>query len=370
MTEPTNIVTQESLTFVNNSTPLTMTTKELDLDTCYSPTEIVIKMKSISLNPVDFLTYHNASKWMVPSCKKTIGRDYAGEIVRKGSKVEPKWQIGDLVCGFFNHVYGERGTFSNYLVIDISKQQAISHLIKFENESDEYNQFDLNASIPLVFGTAYAVLFRQGQKWGPDSKILVNGASTAVSNCFIQIAKNFLNIGTVVGICNSNSFDYNKKAGFDKLIAYDKGNTVEQVQDIIDEEFKGEKFDLIFDSVGTSQFFPIIEDLLKPRSENSYYITIAGNGKLDYKAGILSSIKTVPFGNILSSYNPRRLFNYSFLFAKSEVNFMDLASRMAEKGQFSPVIDSVYEFKDYEKAIERALSNKAKGKIIVRFSNE
>lgn len=144
----------------------------------------------------------------------------------------------------------------------------------------------------MGFGTAYGVLYDQGQKLGPDSKILVNGASTAVSN--VQIAKKELKIGTVIGICNSKSFECNKETGFDHLIAYEKGNVVEEVQKYLDNDLEGAKFDLIFDSVGTSQFFPTIDKLLKPMNEGSYFVTSAGNYKVDYKGSLLNGINFFP----------------------------------------------------------------------------
>ncbi|CAL9732540.1 hypothetical protein MOUN0_O00210 [Monosporozyma unispora] len=366
-------VTQRSVTFTNNCNPLQITSKEIDLDKCFNPDEIVIKVQSVSANPIDFLAHQCASKWIVSRTPKTIGRDYAGVIVKRGSNVNRKWQVGDEVNGFFKHLLGERGTFTDYLIIDPSKQQAIAHLSNFDylniNPKD-FNRFDIAASYPLTFGTAYGVLYGQGQKLGPNSRILVNGASTAVSNALIQIAKKQLNIGTVVGICNSKSFDYNKKAGFDHLIAYDKGNTVEGVQRYIDNNLQGEKFDLIFDSVGTSQFFPTINKLLKPIDEGSYYVTVAGKSKINYKAGLLGGIAYFPLKNKLQSYSPWRTFNYAYLWAKPESNFMELAAVMFENKQFTPSLDSRYSLEDFQQAIDKLASNKAKGKIIVTFNKD
>ena len=116
--------------------------------------------------------------------------------------------------------------------------------------------------------------------WAPSSKVLVLGASTSVASCFIQIAKNYSHIGTVVGTCNSRSVDFNKAKGFDYLVTYDEGDTVEKIKELIANELNGEKFDLIFDTVGNKQFFPVINEVLKPMSANSQYVTIAGDAKL------------------------------------------------------------------------------------------
>lgn len=109
------VTIQRSVTFINNTTPLSITTKELDLDKCFSPYEIVVEVFSASANPIDFLSHQTLNKCVSRNTPKTIGRDYAGKIVRRGSQVDTKWQIGDKVNGFFKHLLGERGTFSDYL---------------------------------------------------------------------------------------------------------------------------------------------------------------------------------------------------------------------------------------------------------------
>ncbi len=43
---------------------------------------------------------------------------------------------------------------------------------------------------------------------------------------------------------------------------------------------------------------------------------------------------------------------------------------LIEAGRVRPVVDSVWEFADYEKAFERLESGHAKGKIIIKVSDE
>lgn len=369
-----SIVKQRSVTFINSSSLPKLITKDVDLDTCYNENEIVIKVYSAALNPIDSVMHYSANKWITSKSLKTYGKDYAGVIVRRGEKVDPKFKIGNKVNGVLIHLFGEQGSLSDYLVLDPSKQASIGHMNNFDyldkDIQSKFNEFDINASYPLVFGTAYFVLFNKGQKWTSDSKILVNGASTAVSHCFIQIAKKHLKIGTVVGICNSKSFEYNKKAGFDHLIAYDEPNALEKVQSLVNETFNGEKFDLIFDSVGTSQFFPIIDTILKPKSENSYYLTIAGKGKLKYNGGLLDYMCKIPILDYIKSFNPWRTFNYGMIMLEPKANYMELASEMISKKEFVPPLDSLYNLENFQKALDKLNSNKARGKIVLRINED
>lgn len=371
------IVSQRSVTFINNSTPASITTQELNLDTCYNDNEIVIKVYSAALNPIDLLVHRLSNRWLTSSALKTYSRDYAGVIVRMGKRVDSnKWSIGDKVNGFFNHVYGARGTLSDYLIINPQKQAAITHLNEFNPQDfpqidfTKFNSFDINTSYPLVFGTAFAALFHQNQKLNENSKILVIGASTSVANCLVQIAKNHLHVGKLVGICNSKSFEYNKQLGYDHLVAYDQPNKMEKIQDLIVDEFEGEKFDLIFDSVGNSDFFHDIGTYLKPRSTNSQYITIAGDAKFNYKDPFSNILAVLPFAALFRTYNPFRKFNYSNIFVKSEANFMELAAKMIRNGEFVPMLDSRYALMEFESAIERLESNRAKGKVVVRIRDD
>ncbi|CCF59793.1 hypothetical protein KAFR_0I00120 [Kazachstania africana CBS 2517] len=358
--EPT--VTQRSVTFINYNTPASITAKEIDLDSCCNEDEIVVNVKAAALNPIDFMLHGLCFPYVNPNNLKTYSRDYAGIVVRKGANVDPKWQLGDHVNGMFAHIYGDQGSLSDYLIINPLKQPSIAHI-------DDTESFEKAAAWPLVFGTAYAVLFHNKQKWNKNSKILVIGASTSVSNCLVQIAKNHLKIGTVVGVCNKNSIARNKKFGYDYLVPYDdeQGNnvTVANVQKLIKEHLNGEKFDLIFDSVGNNQFFQIMDSVLKPINTDSFYTTIVGDKKANYKNP--SVLSFVPYKIPFRAFNPLRKFNYSFAFVKSEFSFMELGSLMIKKGTFKPQIDSVFSFKDFNEAIDRAKSNKAKGKVIIKI---
>ena len=371
------IVTQKSVTFINYSTPAEITTRELDLATCYKENEIVIKVEAAALNPFDLLVHGLYPKHLFSQKPKTYGEDFAGTIVKRGAKVDAKkWAVGRKVNGMFYHLYGDRGSLSNYLILD---PVASGSVLPLEGEVPQslleqghYNEFEINASWPLVFGTAYCALFRQGQCLGPDSKVLVIGASTSVSNCFIQIAKNHLHIGTVVGICSTKSIEFNKSQGFDYLVAYDSprddpksGSVVEQVKQLIAGELNGEKFDLIFDSVGNSDFKPVIDEILKPMSANSQYVTIAGDAKMSYSHPSFAAF--IPSRYRVMNLTPWKRFNYVPLMLDPSSDWMELGAKMLREGQFKPLIDSTYSFNDFQSAIDKLMSNRCKGKVVIKI---
>ncbi|CAR30685.1 Protein YIM1-1 [Lachancea thermotolerans] len=355
-------VANRAVVFYNNKSLPIISSEELNLDSCYSSSEVVIRVHAAALNPVDFLLQSFAYSWLVGRGPKTFSRDYSGEVVRAGANVKD-FKVGDKVSGLFQHLYGKQGTLCDYLILDPVKQPAISKLAAAGHA--EYDDYVVNAAWPLVFGTAYQGLTNFGQKLGPDSKILVIGASTSVSNAFVQIAKNHLKVGTVVGICSKKSFDYNKKLGYDYLAAYDDGSVVDSVKDIIGKNLNNEKFDLIFDSVGNSDFFGCINDVLKDKGQNSQFVSLTGDKKMNYSSPRIWD--SLPGLESLKRYGPFRKYNYNLFMLRSDSAFMKLGYEMISEKQYMPAIDSVYSFDDYAKAFERVKSNRSKGKVVIKI---
>lgn len=359
------MVTWRAVTFINNTTPATLVKKEVDLDECHDENQIVVQIYAASLNPVDLLLQKFANRYVSGSHMKTYSRDYSGVIVKRGDKVDPKWKVGDKVNGMFRHLYGEQGTLSDYLVLDPSQQVAIGH--STTPADSKYDDFVVNAAWPLVFGTAYKALFGFGQKLGPDSKILVIGASTSVSYALLRIAKEELGVKTVVGVCSSKSIDYNKKLGYDYLATYDQGPIPESVGKILVGDLNSEKFDLIFDSVGGYDFFPVMDKFLKPKSENSYYLSVAGDSKIKYsEPSVRAAFSPWP---LLRIFNPFKSYNYSIFLVESQHEYMELGAKMIKEGTYEPIIDSVYPLEDFKQAMDKQTSNTAKGKIILKIKD-
>ncbi|CEP64323.1 Yim1p LALA0_S11e01508g [Lachancea lanzarotensis] len=353
-------ITNRAVTFINNKSEPSITSREINFETCYGAKEIVVKIHAAALNPIDVLVYHGAFPWLAGKQEKTFSRDYSGEVVKVGSNVKG-FEVGDKIVGLFQHFWGAQGTLSNYLVLDPTVHCAVAKVQAVEDP--KYSDYVVNAAYPLVFGTAYQALTGYGQKLGPDSRILVIGASTSVSNALIQIAKNHLKVGTVVGTCSKKSVDYNKALGFDHLVAYDEGNTVQEVQKLVKNDFGNQKFDLIFDSVGSSEFFPQISEILKDKSENSYYSSIVGDSKLNY--GHVSLTSLLPNWETLRRWGPFRKYNYKYVLLRKDPQAMALAAQMIAEKKYKPPIDSVYKFDDFADAFERLYSNRAKGKVVI-----
>lgn len=107
------VVTNRAVTYINNTTPATITSSKLDLRTCYKDSELVIEVHAAALNPIDFITHELCSSYIFGKYPKTYSRDYSGVVVKAGKHVDRSWKVGDKVNGMYSHIYGERGSLSH-----------------------------------------------------------------------------------------------------------------------------------------------------------------------------------------------------------------------------------------------------------------
>lgn len=81
----------------------------------YTEDQILVRVKAVSLNPVDF---KSVDTHLTPG--QSVGTDFAGDIAAVGSNVQKKntWKVGDAVAGFIHAGLFEanNGSFQEYLV--------------------------------------------------------------------------------------------------------------------------------------------------------------------------------------------------------------------------------------------------------------
>ncbi|GMM56103.1 hypothetical protein DAKH74_027190 [Maudiozyma humilis] len=364
----------KQVSFVNRDTPLTITSEEIDLDTCFKEDEIVVEVHSAALNPADVFLHKSAYVRLSSSKPKGTGVDYSGVIVRRGAKVDPKWAVGDKVNGDCWVIYGAHGTVSNYLIFSPMAHPAIAHMAKVPEKTLSANpgasEFDVAAAWPLVFGTAYAAIFHPKRDWSKINNVLVLGASTGVGNSFVQIVKNHLKVKNVVGVCNENSIEYNKQFGFDYLVSYNNGKTLENVREVMKTKLDNEKFDVIFDSCGSTDFLPVMDEFLKKWDTGAYYSTVVGDVSNDYQnVNPLALLRRRLFVEPFRRFKPWRSYNYYFNMCAEDPEVMALANKMIESGEYVPQIDSVFSFENFRQAFDKLETGKAKGKVVIEIKN-
>ena len=285
-----------------------------------SSNEVLVKVKSIGLNPKDILVRKGKFKrFSGNKFPQSIGFEFSGLIEQSNGSDFIK---GDKVFGMIN---GWRGRccaeFVNVNINELSKAPVA-------------NSYEELAGIPLAGQTALQSIRDLGElKKG--QKICINGASGGVGTLATQIAKEFG--GIVTTISSSNNISLCESLGSDNAIAYDKNDVLKSQS----------KYDVFFDVFGNYSFSKI-SHLLNPAGK---YIT------------------TVPKAAIFKEqfFNLFRKKKGKMIVVKSKHQDIKWLSEMIELGKIRPVVDKTFSLENIKFAQEYIESKRAKGKVIVNL---
>ncbi|CAH2350668.1 protein Yim1p [[Candida] railenensis] len=330
--------------------------------------KILIKVHSAALNPVDVVLYNSAHPLLSYFFgKQGFGRDYSGTIVKIGGVAAKKFdfKVGDEVCGLYMHPFG-KGTCSEYVMVDPTVDKAIG--LKPKNLTMEEA-----SSWPLVYGTAEGMLGVRNAKHKPElneqSKVLIIGASTSVGRYLLQICSKKYHISDIVAVCSSKSEQAVRELGATSIIDYtklskDQGGIYPPAKELA----ASGKFDLILDCVGNSDFLndTRMGNTLK---SNGDYVTIVGDIKTEYGTRTIMKIMKNwdPLFRKIRELLGRLPYSYHVVLTEPEKEWTDRAIQGFEDGTLQVQVDSVYDFEDYGKAIDRLKSNRATGKVVIRI---
>lgn len=178
------------------------------------PDQVLIKVKAVSINPLDWKIRKGAMKLMSGSkFPKHTGVDFAGIIEETGATVT-SFKKGDEVFGVVKDSMKE-GALAEYVAVppaNIWKKPA--HL-----------SFAQAASIPIVGAAAVTALEKMGNI-STQSKILVNGASGGFGMFLLQLLKQ--KGAAITAVTSTKAIDYAKKWGADTVVDYSKENVLSQ----------------------------------------------------------------------------------------------------------------------------------------------
>lgn len=201
-----------------------------------SATEVKIKIKAASINPIDTKVRRNGSFYQ-QALPIVLGCDGAGEIIATGDHVTD-YKIGDEVWFCHGGLGKEQGNYAEYTVID-------SRWIALKPKNSTFVEA---AAMPLVLITAFSALFEKG-KLEENETVLIHAGAGGVGHIAIQLAK-LKGAKVITTVSSKEKAAFCQSLGADHTIIYKDNNVIEQVGLLTN----GKGADLVLDTIGGDTF--------------------------------------------------------------------------------------------------------------------
>jgi oxidoreductase, zinc-binding len=306
------------------------------------PDEVLIRVKSVGINPVDNMITRGDVKLITPySFPLTIGNELVGVIEKTGEKVT-EFKEGDRV--FSRLPTNKIGAFAEYVAINKKDLAKIP----------EYLSFNEAAAIPLTALTAYQALDILQLKSGET--LFISGGSGGFGAMAVPLAK-----ARGIKVITNGSLENKERVlalGAEQFLDYKTEDYAQLLHDV----------DGVIDTIGgkdTEKQFSILK-------QGGKLVSLKGmpNGRFAKKMG-LPLWKQWVFGFAGRSFDnmaKKRNQEYHFIFVQSNGEQLSEIAKVLEENQIRPSIDSIYSFEDIAKALVKVDKGSSKGKTIVEIS--
>ena len=316
--------------------------------------EVTVEIKAVALNHIDVWGWRGMAfaKRKLPL---TIGAEASGIIRSVGSGVG-NLQVGQLVsiygaktCGLCKacregrdnlctHVSGVHGFHIDGFACEAVNLPA-RLLVPAPLDCDEIDA----AVAPITFGTVEHMLF-DNAKLQPGETILVHAGGSGIGSAAIQLAKRMgCTVYTTVG--SDSKMEKAKALGADVVINYRD----DRFEHVVRKLTKKKGVDVVFEHVGADTWAGSM-------------LSLKRGGRL-VTCGSTSGVST--------QINLMQLFQQQLkIFGSFGCRMENMANAMQKMAQgiVHPVIDTIVNFDDIEKALERMESREVFGKIILKIN--
>ncbi|SER51080.1 NADP-dependent oxidoreductase [Pedobacter rhizosphaerae] len=283
------------------------------------PGEVLVRMKAISINPVDVKSSQGKGFYGRIKDENPIilGWDISGVV--EASKSDT-FKIGDEVFGMINFP-GHGKAYAEYIAAPANqlaiKPKNISH--------------DEAAAATLAALTAWQVLVHNAQVQ-PGQKVLIHAASGGVGHFAIQIAKH---LGAhVTGTSSAKNKDFVLSLGADVHIDYQDYNW----------DTQADEYDFVLDAIGGENF------------ERSVKITKTGGTVISIPSGLNEELSEIAIAKGVKGY---------FVLVQSNGADMKQIASLLEKGIIKAHIAQKFAFEQMKEAHSQLDTGRTAGKIVV-----
>lgn len=285
--------------------------------------EVLVKVKAISVNPVDIKTRTGKSLYHELKEKNPfiiLGWDISGVVEATGKNVRD-YKAGDEVFGMVNFP-GHGQAYAEYVAAPAAhlalKPQHISH--------------EEAAAATLAALTAWQALVTNG-KVSKGQKVVIQAAAGGVGHYAVQIAK-YLGAYVIATSSEANK-EFVLSLGADEHVDYKKNRIDEVVNDA----------DFVLDPMGGDNIEPSLNAVKK--------------------GGTVIMLPSIYKDLIVEKAKDRGVNGYFFSVQSNGSDMKQLAD-LLEKGVIRSHVSQVFSFEKMKEAHEQIETGKTKGKIVVR----
>ncbi len=280
--------------------------------------EVLIKVKSSSVNPVDWKIREGYLQPMLNhSLPLTLGWDVSGEVVAIGEKVH-NLKVGDAV--YSRPDIAKNGSYAEY-------QSVCADEVALKPSSLSWQEA---AGVPLAALTAWQSIYEIA-KLEAGERVLIHAGSGAVGQFAIQLAK--LRGAYVYTTTSSRNTELVLSLGADQSIDY-RQEGFSELKDI----------DVVFDTIGGE--------------------TQANSWSTLKQGGRLVAITENPDEATAAKHGVSAFF----CFVQPNRKQLKKLAELADAGQLKVNIDSEFRLDQVAQAHERSETGRAQGKIIINVS--
>lgn len=289
-----------------------------------SDDEVLIKVKAISINPVDAKTRKGEA--LAPQLKDfspiILGWDVSGIIESAGKNVI-NFQKGQEVFGMINFV-GHGKAYAEYIA---AKPQHLA--IKPKNVTHAEA-----AASTLAALTAWQAFTHFGQL-KPNDRVLIHAAAGGVGHFAVQIAKH---LGAyVIGTSSDKNKNFVFSLGADEHIDYRNNN----FEDLLD------NIDFVLETIGHENFRKSVH-VLKQK-------------------GTIINLPSGLNDNDKNAANQKQLNSCFFMTVYSSGDDMERIANLLQEQTIKPSIYKTYDFLNIAEAHLQIESGKTVGKIVIEL---
>lgn len=297
--------------------------------------ELLVKIEATALNRADLM--QKAGKYPPPEGASSIlGLEMAGTVEEVGEGVT-FFEVGDPVFGLL-----PGGGYAEYCTIHEELAMTVPQSVSIEEA----------AGIAETFLTAFQALLWNGEIYDGET-VLIHAGASGVGTSTIQLAKQVYDAKVITTAGSQEKLDLCRSLGADLTINYKEQDFAE----VIKTELGENSVDLVVDFVGA----PYWDQNMKVLAMDGRLINLALLGGTS-----VEKMSMVPILRKRLTVRGSTLRNRTDLYKKLLTEeFTEVVFDLIESRKIKPIIDSVYDWSDADKAHDRMANNLNAGKIIL-----